>query len=280
MVTYNGYPKVKVTRLMELASLYGVQPIYRSSTGQEVRSPPESVAAVLRSLGAELPPEGVRVLPSEQTLERAIRARKLRGWGMMLEPVMVAWDGVSPPLSLRLPGATRGNVSFSLTLEDGAVYEWSVAAEDLRLVVAEDLGRERYEERRVGLPVGLPLGYHRLRAEVGGRTAEATVISAPRRCWSGESWLGAHRSTSAEGHRGRWGLFAPVYALRTDRDWGAGDLADLGALAELASRWGGSAMATLPLLAGFLDKPFEPSPYRPVSRLFWNEFYLALDLIP
>jgi 4-alpha-glucanotransferase len=75
-------------------------------------------------------------------------------------------------------------------------------------------------------------------------------------------------------------LFAPAYALRSDRDWGAGDLADLEALAALASRWGGSATATLPLLAGFLDKPFEPSPYRPVSRLFWNEFYLALDLIP
>jgi 4-alpha-glucanotransferase len=39
-------------------------------------------------------------------------------------------------------------------------------------------------------------------------------------------------------------------------------------------------VATLPLLATFLDEPFEPSPYAPVSRLFWNEFYLDITRIP
>ena len=31
---------------------------------------------------------------------------------------------------------------------------------------------------------------------------------------------------------------------------------------------------TLPLYAGFLDEPFDPSPYAPVSRQHWNEVYL------
>ena len=39
-------------------------------------------------------------------------------------------------------------------------------------------------------------------------------------------------------------------------------------------------VATLPLLAAFLDEPFEPSPYSPASRLFWNEFYLNIERIP
>lgn len=38
-------------------------------------------------------------------------------------------------------------------------------------------------------------------------------------------------------------------------------------------------VGTLPLLATFLDKPFEPSPYSPISRLFWNEFYLDVNNI-
>jgi len=40
-------------------------------------------------------------------------------------------------------------------------------------------------------------------------------------------------------------------------------------------------MATLPLLAAFLDYPTcEPSPYSPASRLFWNEFYLDIARVP
>ncbi len=39
-------------------------------------------------------------------------------------------------------------------------------------------------------------------------------------------------------------------------------------------------VATLPLLAAFLDEPFEPSPYAPASRLFWNELYLDPRELP
>jgi 4-alpha-glucanotransferase len=39
-------------------------------------------------------------------------------------------------------------------------------------------------------------------------------------------------------------------------------------------------VGTLPLLAAFLDNPCEPSPYSPMSRLFWNEFYLDVTKIP
>jgi len=76
-----------------------------------------------------------------------------------------------------------------------------------------------------------------------------------------------------------------LYALRSERDWGAGDLADLQDLCgqvggSRGGSGGGTVVATLPLLAAYLDRPFEPSPYRPVSRLFWNELYLAVERIP
>src|SRR5690606_12878538 len=39
-------------------------------------------------------------------------------------------------------------------------------------------------------------------------------------------------------------------------------------------------VSTLPLLATFLDAPFEPSPYSPASRLFWNEMYIDVTSVP
>lgn len=97
-----------------------------------------------------------------------------------------------------------------------------------------------------------PFGYHRV--------GETLVISAPRKCFQ---------------RKGRdWGLFLPLYALHSARNRGAGDLTDLKAFARWAGRLGADWVGTLPLLSQFLDKPFEPSPYAPVSRLFWSEFWL------
>jgi hypothetical protein len=72
-----------------------------------------------------------------------------------------------------------------------------------------------------------------------------------------------------------WGVFAPIYALHSKRNPNAGDLTDFKHLMDWMSNLGGSVAATLPLLGAFWDKPFEPSPYSPATRLFWNEFYIA-----
>ena len=80
----------------------------------------------------------------------------------------------------------------------------------------------------------------------------------------------------AEDRKRSWGLFLPLYALWSERNPGTGDLTDLKNFARWAGWWGAGWVGTLPLLSQFLDKPFEPSPYSPVSRLFWSEFWLDL----
>ena len=55
---------------------------------------------------------------------------------------------------------------------------------------------------------------------------------------------------------------------------GAGDFSDLEKLVEWTAERGGGLISTLPFLAAFLDEPFDPSPYAPASRLFWNELYV------
>src|SRR2546426_2791854 len=105
-------------------------------------------------------------------------------------------------------------------------------------------------------------GYHRV--EFQGR--EVFVISAPAK-----AYLCSQK---------KWGIFAPIYALHSRRNPSAGDLTDFEHLMDWMNQLGGSLAATLPLLGAFLDEPFEPSPYSPATRLFWNEFYIDVERVP
>ncbi len=105
-------------------------------------------------------------------------------------------------------------------------------------------------------------GYHQ--TEVQGR--EVFVISAPTK-----AYLSSQK---------QWGIFAPIYALHSKRNTSAGDLTDFEHLMDWMNQLGGSVAATLPLLGAFLDEPFEPSPYSPATRLFWNEFYIDVQRVP
>jgi 4-alpha-glucanotransferase len=65
-------------------------------------------------------------------------------------------------------------------------------------------------------------------------------------------------------------------ALRSTRSRALGDLRDLETLCHWVAARGGDLVTVLPLLPTFNQPPAEPSPYSPVSRLFWSE--LVLDL--
>jgi 4-alpha-glucanotransferase len=135
--------------------------------------------------------------------------------------------------------------------------------------VTREVEGSLYVIRRLTLPISPPLGYHRLHLTVDALELQSYLVSAP-----------PHAYSPAESEQKRWGVFCPLYALHSERSWGAGDFSDLAALAELTGRSNGHAVATLPMLASFLDEPFNPSPYAPVSRLFWNEFFLDVTSIP
>ena len=131
-------------------------------------------------------------------------------------------------------------------------------------------GRDKLRRQSSPNSGALPLGYHRFTLEANGQTASCFLLSAPVRAYEPPG--------NAKGCE--WGVFLPLYALHSQRSWGAGDFSDLETLTDWVTKLGGGMVATLPLLAAFLDEPFEPGPYSPASRLFWNEFYLDVFHIP
>jgi 4-alpha-glucanotransferase len=180
---------------------------------------------------------------SKDALAAAIEKRKASAGEKQpraLEPVVVLW-GNDRTVDVDLPGGTR--VEWDISLEDGS---WRS-------------GRTDVLQGTITLDAPLPAGYHTL--HVNG--LEALVIAAPMKAHAPRNRM--------------WGVFAPLYAARTQRSWGAGDLGDLLAYSSWVDHHGGGVVATLPMLAAFDD---EPSPYSPVSRLFWNELYLDVTRVP
>lgn len=252
----------KQDHLHDLARLYRVQTRHWDGLGRLVEPPREAILGVLRMLGA----------PVERMadLADALRQRRRFLWGQSIEPVVVAWDGAALSLNLRLPSQlAEATVHYRVALESGESVEGDCRDDPRRKSTPRCVEGVALVARRVVLAQSLPFGYHRLYLRIGGLEAESHLFSAPSRSF---------RFSQSNGKG--WGLFCPLYALTSDGSWGAGDFTDLQALADFTSSLGGSLVGTLPLLAAFLEEPYNPSPYAPVSRLFWNEFFLDIERIP
>ncbi len=74
-----------------------------------------------------------------------------------------------------------------------------------------------------------------------------------------------------------WGWMLQLYALRSAKSWGIGDLADLSEfLTWTATAHGSGAVLVNPLHAVTPTCPVQPSPYSPSSRRFINPLYLRI----
>jgi 4-alpha-glucanotransferase len=252
--------RATASALSELASLYGIQACYAGADGSTQIADTEVVVALLRSLAA--PVEHPDDSPE------ALRARQLADARRVLEPVAVQRSGRASQLTVTLPeGVDPREVRLSLYLEEAdAGYEW--LAPRLVLFSAKEVEGRRFGLYRLDLNEAsrdpIPPGYHRLVLESSELNASALLIAAPACPESGRAW----------------GAFIPLHALRSETDWGTGSYSDLASLGRFVSALGASMLGGLPLYPCFLDPPADPSPYRPVSRLAYNELFIDPTVLP
>ena len=247
--------------LRTVARLYNVQSVYRDMFGRLIEPPAEAILRVIQLLGA--PVERMEDLPD------VLRERRQSLWRRGIGGVNIAWDGSLLGLTVRLPiqyAETAAN--YQVRLESGAVLNGRCQDQVSATITEHRIEGARYVQRRLLLPEKLPLGYHKLGLEISDFKLESHLFAAPRHAFTADS--------SAK----RWGLFCPLYGLVSEKSDGAGNFSDFGTFVEFAGGMGATTVGTLPLLAAFFDRLFEPSPYAPVSRLFWNEFYLDVSKIP
>lgn len=247
-----------IPQLEKLARLYGVLTQYEDVHKRRRVASDASLLAVLRALGADVNTAG--------DVPRAVANRQHQLAAGGVEPVVVAWNGMATPFDLTLPDSEiRGAATCSVHVEDKTV----VQRFDIDPAVAGNAPYAGFRTVGLSTPSGLPHGYYEMEVEIPGRVFSSLVISAPRQVYS---------PTDQQQQR-IWGCFLPLYAIRSETNWGAGDFTDLAELSAWIRQQGGRLAGTLPLLAAYLDEPYDPSPYGPVSRLFWNEFYIDVTRI-
>lgn len=245
--------------LLSLARAHGIQTGYLTSDGHRRIASDEVLVSVLRALGTELRhPEDA---DAELRALESVRARR------PVAPVLAHRQGEVLDASVVLPhNPEPEEVWISIRSESGAVSRINSGDVELSRKASRYIDGAEVTLARLRIPVQLPVGYHRLEIDGPGLNGSALVVSAPGR---------APRPERA------WGAFMPVHALRTASDWGSGSFGDLGSLCEWIGEMGGGFVGCLPVNATFSGVPFaDPSPYRPASRLAWNESYVDLESIP
>ncbi|HEY8381038.1 MAG TPA: malto-oligosyltrehalose synthase [Microvirga sp.] len=229
--------------IRQLAARVGVAERYRDQTGQTVETSLESQAAVLAGLGLPVGSDG----EARDSLER-VEALK----GGLVPPIVVSVAGQPVRVPVRDPG---GSLTWRVQEENGA-------SRDGRASAAPD--------GTIQLPA-LPLGYHRLQVEAGGRKGQATIVAAPPRCYEPRSLR--------EGGR-LWGTTAQIYSLRSARNLGIGDYTDVADLAAGTAEYGASYLGLSPVHALFSADRTKISPYSPSSRLFLETLFIDPAAVP
>lgn len=245
-----------------LCRAVGLDISYIGWHGEPVSATLDAILALLRALGPgmgfELPGDSAVSRAALQAAAADVERSKWYG-GPLVE---VAWGGRGA-LDMPVRASVDGDWEIELRCESGRRETARGRLFPLPASSHHELDGEVWCKRSIELPLHGELGVHEVVWEVRGQRGHTTVIAAPERC--------------ADRVAGRtWGVFAPLYGLRSPRSGATGDMDTMHALRRWVHDRGGAYVGALPILAQFLAESINISPYAPASRLFWNELYLAL----
>ncbi len=262
--------------LTELSDLSGIIPEYYDIFGRKHAVTKEQRIAVLSAM--HLTTATVEELRSE--IERI----KLRPWLCVLEPVTVISVSDQPhvlAVHLPLPPGADTTTDISVTVEDEQGRKDIVRLEPGAFTIDEHriIKGRRFVRVKLSLPPKDP-GYYTVYTvgsnpepifETGGQSLQASgrLIIAPDACYMPEE-LQSGRT---------WGVAVNLYAVRSRRNWGAGDVGDLRSLVTWLAGLKGGMVGINPLHDIPNTVPFGISPYSPITRLYRNFIYINMDRV-
>jgi (1->4)-alpha-D-glucan 1-alpha-D-glucosylmutase len=252
--------------LERLCARLGIAAEYADIWGKPHRASDATRRALIAAMGFPADDDGVR---------RALDELENGPWTRGLAAMRVFRQNAAPyRLSLYVPAAAGGQPHhWTLELEGGETHRGEVTPAELTRVAERVIGGKPFWELAFTWNDRLPPGYHRFTlAPPDAATGESmTLVIAPERCY----WPPA-----LEGNGRVWGPALQLYALRSGRNWGIGDLTDLRNAIDAAARAGAGIIGLNPLHALFPHNPEHASPYSPSSRIYMNPLYIDVEGVP
>ena len=265
--------KEMAAKIAALGRLCGITPEYGDNFGRRRRTSLATYRALLTAMG--VPWEDPLLLDQE------LEGLRLQPFHRLLSPVQIISSPAKPGRVVIHPWAPGPElppfleVRGELTWESGQRSSWEAAVQTPATPISRRVGDGYRTRVELPLPMALELGYYdlTLRIRMGGReeAGKTRLIVAPSLSYQPD-WLTPGRRV--------WGFSLPLYALKSDHNWGIGDFSDLKEVIAWAGSLGAAFVGVNPLHAPAPGPEADPSPYCPASRLFLNFLYLDLEAVP
>jgi len=264
VVTRYEFPSADIdSALRRVAEAHGVQEVYWDIWGREHRPDVEVQKAVLASVGVDA--------SSIASVDKSMLDWLARERLALLPSCVVSSTG-EPWLPIAFPSGMAGIASLTVTLEKGGTLEAQSRLAELEIAEIVAVGDAEWSRARLPLPDGLPHGYHKAALTATGVAVTCELIHCPDRVF--------RPAAIAEDQR-LAGIAISLYGLRSERNWGCGDFADLRQFSKWAASAAGAAFVALnPLHALANRSPYNTSPYLPASTFYRNFIYLDVEAIP
>jgi (1->4)-alpha-D-glucan 1-alpha-D-glucosylmutase len=246
-----------------LSEKVGIIPeYYDKSTKQMIVSSTQTKAALLEAMG-------IKVKTREDVLD-AIKRVEFAKYNSIVEPVYVfRTDGFPISIDININQKIQETlVCWECVEENGQVTSGCVNLEEMDVVDVKKIDSEKFEKRKLILPIKPPIGYHDLKISFGSEESKSKLIIVPVKTFMPESM---------KEHDKVWGIPVQLYALRSKKNWGIGDFSDLIKFIEIASDAGAGVIGLNPINVLCLDNPEAASPYSSNSRIFKNPLYIAVE---
>ena len=261
----------------ELSDLCGILPEYWDIFGKKHITSVDTEKAVLRAMKIRI--------DSVEEIVKEIKERKWKSWKGFVEPAHVFSvnnQPVSIPVHVPVKEGEEAKLLILWSLEDETGQRAEFKAEGDSINISEQQWIDGIRYIRTNLVIEHKgIGYYILHVECRhpekgffGKSdslkKRSTVIITPDTCY-----------IPPDLQKGKaWGLSINLYAIRSEKNWGIGDLSDLKKIVGWVGDLQGRLVGINPLHVIPNAQPFGISPYSPISRLYKNFIYLDVEDIP